>query len=161
MKKSSLVILFALAAGSAHAQTVGPLATYLVDPCRFVDTRDDVLAPFEHAGPFVDGELRRYHVGAHCGVPSDAKGVILNVTVTEATAVGHVVVYGPAPNVPAPVVSTLNLTPSITMANEVTVRLGADAIGGPGALLFVDLAVRVVVPGGTVHVVLDVTGYLK
>jgi hypothetical protein len=132
----------------AEAAPVGPLSVYLVEPCRFVDTRESALGP-------LDG-YRFFRIEGACDVPEGAGGVILNVTVTGGTVAGHLSIFDPLASVPP--TSTLNFSAGQTIANMAIVRLTPTGQGPEGAA---DLVALARVPGGSVHVILDVVGYLK
>src|SRR6266852_968188 len=72
----------AMGATAAMAQT-GPYQFYAVAPCRVVDTRNPVST---NGGPiFGPGTTRSFAIRGNCGVPTAAKAVSLNVTITGAT----------------------------------------------------------------------------
>lgn len=143
----------------AEAVPVGPLSVYLVEPCRFVDTRTPQPALREarlgdQSGPLRHDETRFYLVQESCEVPPASAGAILNVTVTDATAPGHLAVSMPGP---VATTSTINFGSGLTIANGAIVKLRAVPPGGQ----YADLRVYANIPGGTAHLVLDVIGYLK
>jgi hypothetical protein len=90
---------------------------------------------------------RAFTIGAQCGIPSGARAVAANLTVTGPTDPGHLVVL-PAGG-PLTDSSTINFRAGQTRANNAILTLGPD-----GAIL-----VRVGMAAGGVHFVLDVTGY--
>jgi hypothetical protein len=106
-------------------------------PSRLLDTRSSSGA----LGPNSSVTLQ---VTGREGVPTDATGVILNVTVTEPTTTGYLTVY--PHGTPRPGVSNLNFTPGQTVPNLVMVPL-------------VDGKVDFYNPAGTVQVIADITGY--
>jgi hypothetical protein len=112
-------------------------------PQRLLDSRIGLDTP---AAPFASGETRAVAVAGRAGVPSNATGVVLNVTVTGPTAPGFVTAW-PAGQ-PQPVASTLNFQAGDNVANLVMVGLGAG--GGLDVYQF----------GGTADVVADVVGYV-
>jgi hypothetical protein len=79
--------------------------------------------------------------------------VALNVTVTAATSGGHVVLYPGGAAVPA--TSTLNFQSGGTRANNAIVPLSADGLGT------LDARASLAGGSGTVHLILDVTGYFE
>jgi hypothetical protein len=133
------------------AANTGPLSIYLTEPCRYLDTREQP-ASFQ-SGPFVNEEIRLYSVEGSCDVPPGAKGLVLNVTVTEATVSGHLGLWRPGFSV-LPPTSSLNFGPGQTIANGVITRI--NPIAG-----LADLMILAHVPGGQVHVIVDVVGFLK
>ncbi len=146
----SRLVLFTLAgllgAVSAAAQT-GPYQFFAVAPCRVVDTRNPNST---NGGPiFNAGTQRDFAIRGNCGVPTSAKAVSLNVTITGATQ-GSFLTLWPSGGA-RPVVSTINFTFSDpALANGAIVGLSTSAS---------DLSVYN--SSGNVHVILDVTGYFQ
>lgn len=170
-KRAVLMAVLAVLPVAAHAQArptlraprvsshpvVGPLVTYLVDPCRFLDSRDTTVFWYEEEGPFRSESFRYYRLQGSCGVPLGADGAIVNVTITGATAEGHLQLYDAYGHDGIPPTSLLNFQPGQTVANGLTLRL--SRIFNPG--IDADFRVFVRMPaGGTVHVIVDVVGYL-
>ena len=123
-----------------------------VDPSRILDTRSpSVGAPAAKVGPggFVDlqvtGTLPTAD-GSTITVPADARAVVLNVTVTGATAGTDIRVYPPNGDA-VPLVSNLNVRAGQTTPNLVTVAVG------PGG------KVRLRNAGGSVNLIADLAGY--
>jgi hypothetical protein len=117
---------------------------FTVTPCRVADTRDP-SGPF--GGPALAAGVERTFVLANrCGIPATAKAVSLNVTVTQPTGPGFVVLYPGGST--APTVSAINFRTGQTRANNAVVRLGT---GGT-------LAVQSAAP---THFILDVNGYFE
>jgi sugar lactone lactonase YvrE len=112
---------------------------FTVPPCRAFDSRDSI--------PFAGGSWTVPLVG-RCGVPTGAVAVALNLTVTAATTAGHIVLFADGQE-PWPLVSTINYVAGQTRANNAVAQLGAS-----GAT-----AVYVSQLSGTVHVIIDVSGY--
>jgi hypothetical protein len=122
-----------------------------VDPLRVLDTRpapDNVGAPVGKvgAGGYVDLQV----TGGPRAIPSDATAVVLNVTVTGATASTDVRAYPtPAGTQPLPQASNLNVYKGQTVANLVVVKVGN---GGK---------VRIRNASGSVNLLADVAGYYR
>jgi Bacterial pre-peptidase C-terminal domain len=117
---------------------------YTIVPCRVLDTRNT-------APPALSaGAVRTFSVGGTCGVPMTAKSVSINVTVTQPTAAGFVVVFPGGAAVPNS--STINFRAGQTRANNAIVPLGTNASIS---------AVSGQPPGNTVHFILDVNGYFQ
>ena len=156
MKKTILAVILAVPV-VAGADTVGPLATYLVEPCRLLDTREEIRT-FD-SGALVGLANRRYLVQESCGVPLGARAAVLNVTVTGATVAGHLALWradfdpDPVPNH----TSNINFGAGSTVANGMTVRLAEV----PPGQLYPDLWVFANATGGEVHVIIDVIGFLQ
>lgn len=140
------------------AMAAGPFQFHALTPCRIVDTRNPAGPT---GGPALQhGVVRSFPIQGQCGVPSGAKAATLNVTVVTPSAFGHLTIYPAGGSVP--LVSTLNYN-----ANEPALANGAIV---PLALSAPDLSISPVVcgggppscpSGGTVHVILDVTGYMQ
>jgi hypothetical protein len=87
--------------------------------------------------------------GGACGVPATATAVAVNVTVVGATAPGHILV---APGNGLTESSALNFRPGLTRANNGVALLATDGTGGLAATNG---------SAGSVHLVLDVSGYFE
>jgi hypothetical protein len=126
-----------------------PVATlfYTLTPCRAVDTRNPT-GPY--GGPALSASSdRTFALGGRCGIPTTAKAVSLNVTVTQSGASGVLRLYpgGTA----APLASTINYRAGQTRANNQYASLGST--GG--------MAVRCDQSSGNVQVIIDVNGYFQ
>jgi plastocyanin len=125
--------------------TPAPLVFHTVIPCRVADTREP---DGPYGGPALQaGTERIFVVGGQCGIPPAARSVVLNVTVTQPMAGGHVTLH-PGGS-PIPLASAINYSAGQTRANNAVVPLG------PGGTL----AVASGQPTGTVHFIIDVNGY--
>ncbi len=119
-------------------------------PVRLLDSRSvgaTVDGLFSGGGRRGAGSVLVLQVGGRGGVPLDARGVALNVTVTDAGGApgGYVSVYGC--DVAQPNVSTLNYLPGQTIANSLIVKPGAD--GTVCVYTFTDT-----------QLIVDVTGFM-
>jgi hypothetical protein len=113
-----------------------------------VDTRNPNAAL---GGPALLGlNKREFLLSGSCGVPSNAKAVSINVTITGPTAIGDLRIF--PMGVAAPLVSTINFYPGQTRANNAVVQTGGGTFVGLGILN--DSA-------GPVHFILDVNGYFQ
>jgi hypothetical protein len=119
---------------------------HTVAPCRVLDTRDPA-GPFG-APPLAASASRTFTVAGRCGIPSNATALSINLTVTNGTAAGFVVVSPTGSGVPP--VSTINYSAGQTRANNAVVGLGASGQ--------VDLTCGQAT--GTVDAILDVSGYV-
>jgi hypothetical protein len=122
------------------------LKFFTLDPCRLVDTREPD-GPV--GGPALQPASRRvFPLAGSCGIPADAVSLAVNVTATEASAPGYLtIVRGDAPTTEA---STINFREGFSRSNNAVVPLSSDtaiAVTNGGA--------------GTVHFILDVTGYFR
>jgi parallel beta-helix repeat protein len=124
-----------------------PAAFYSVTPCRLIDTRG---ATGPYGAPALNANTdRSFIIGGQCGVPPTAKAVAVNVTVTQPQALGDLRLYPGGSTLPN--TSTINYRAGQTRANNAVVNLGLQS----------DLTVRCVQGNGTVHFILDVTGYFE
>jgi hypothetical protein len=114
---------------------------FTVVPCRAVDTRDG-------GGPVAAGVDRTFVIAGACGVPTTARAMSLNVTVTQPTQAGNVRLFPAGTTVP--LVSTLTYAAGQTRANNAVIGLDDDG----------RLTVRCA-PSGSTHLILDVNGYFE
>jgi hypothetical protein len=120
---------------------------FTLTPCRLVDTRK---AAGPMGGPALSARTSRtFGLSGRCGIPSTASGITGTVTVTSATVAGNLRVYPPDAAMPG--ASTINYRPGQTRANSGIFKLSASG----------QLAIRVDQASGTVHVMLDVNGYIE
>jgi streptogramin lyase len=125
---------------------VAPGKLFTVAPCRAADTRN---SPGAFGGPaLAAGTDRFFDLSGRCGVPSSARAVVGNLTITQPSSPGHLTAY-PA-DARLPFTSTINYAAGQTRANNVILPL---ASGG--------FLVRCGQASGSVQVILDVTGYLQ
>jgi subtilisin family serine protease len=120
---------------------------YTVDPCRVLDSREPA-GPFAGV-PLVAEEETIAVIAGRCGVPATAKAVAVNLTATGASGAGHLRMYPAGSGRPS--TSTVNFHAGQTRANNGVVMLGANG----NVALFPSQS------SGTVHVVIDVTGYFE
>ncbi len=124
----------------------GPIQYYTVPPCRVVDTRNP-NGPY--GGPtFSAGLTRAFSIAGQCGVPADATGISLNVTVADASTTGSLTMFpgtGTVPNT-----NTVSFVPGVSRANNVTIGLTLGVV-----------SVKNRQASGSVNVIMDVNGYYK
>lgn len=89
----------------------------LAAPARFLDTRTALGAPRGRVSGTIDVPLGS-------AVPAGAKGVVVNVTATNGSVPGYVVVT--APGAASTGTSNVNFPTSLTQANEVVTAVSAD-----------------------------------
>ena len=116
-------------------------------PCRLVDTRNPSGAL---GGPALNaGTSRSFPLAGTCGVPSGARALSVNVTITSASSAGDLKVFASGTSVP--VATAISYNAGQTRANN-----GIAAPSASGSLdVFCDQ------PSGTVQLILDVNGYFK
>jgi uncharacterized repeat protein (TIGR01451 family) len=123
------------------ALVVGLYRFHTLEPCRLVDTRLD--------GPALQaGSARVWGLAGLCGIPSSARALALNVTATEPSEAGDLRLSPPGVG---PSTSTLNYGPAQTRAAFAVAVLSESG----------EVAVRTGQATGSVHLILDVTGYFE
>jgi hypothetical protein len=143
----------------AQAQAGGPFQFNSLTPCRVFDTRA-TSAPndpnmtngvtLKNPGPST------WRIQGRCGVPVGARAVTLNVTITQPNVAGDVRMY--PSNVALPLVSTLNYNAGEpALANGAIVPLAQTT--GPDLAIVLGMAAAA--GSGTIHVLVDVTGYFQ
>ncbi len=136
-------------AGAAWVFTTQGLRFHTVVPCRILDTRN-AAGPLG-GPPLQPGTSRSFPaLASACGIPSTAKALSVNVTVTQEAAPGYLQMY--AADQPAPVTSVISFPAGKTRANNAIVGLPAD---GSGQVAVFDAS------AGTVDFILDVNGYFQ
>jgi hypothetical protein len=126
---------------------VCPAAFFTVEPCRVIDTRDPA-GPW--GGPALSAATQRiFTFVSRCNIPPTARAVALILAVTQPTAPGDLSLF-PGGS-PQPLVSAVNYRAGQTRASNAIV-----ALSGAGTL-----AVYCNQSSGTVHVILDVSGYFE
>ncbi len=93
-------------------------------PVRVLDTRDGTGVDAHRQGPLGNSQILRLHIAGTNGVPADARAVMLNVTVTEASGRGFVTVF-PCGR-PLPAVSNLNFVHGVDRANLVKAKVNSN-----------------------------------
>ncbi|MEY9965702.1 hypothetical protein ABIA33_003748 [Streptacidiphilus sp. MAP12-16] len=129
-------------ANSVQVSMVGSEYT-AYGPKRLLDTRDGTGAPKAKVQPY--GAARVQIVG-NGGIPTGVTAAVLNVTVTDTAAGGHITAYGEGGRLPT--TSNVNYAAGQTVPNLVTVPVGSDG--------YVDLYNG---GWGPVDLVADITGY--
>jgi uncharacterized repeat protein (TIGR01451 family) len=120
---------------------VGLYRFHILEPCRLVDTRT--------VGPALQaGADRAFTLAGLCGIPSTARALALNVTVTEPTEAGDLRL---SPAGVAAETSSVNYGPGQTRAAFAVVSVSESA----------GVTVRCAQATGSVHLILDVTGYFE
>jgi sugar lactone lactonase YvrE len=117
----------------------GSTMLYVVTPCRIVDTR--------HGPALASSESYELRITGTCGIPSDAKSIVANITAVTPVADGWLAVW-PA-DTPWGGTSTMSYRAGRTRATNAIIRLSSWG------------RVQVLNNGGPQHVVIDVTGYFR
>lgn len=111
-----------------------------LEPCRVIDTRNSSVVR--------DGVPRVVTFQGVCQIPSSAKALAANISVTEATRPGQVSVY-PA-DVPSSGTSVVHFSVGKVRASQAMIKLSGSG----------QARLEATVPsGGTVQVIVDVSGY--
>jgi hypothetical protein len=117
---------------------------YTMTPCRLVDTRTTT--------PLASGVNRIFPAAGSCGIPASAKAIAVNVTVIGQTDGGNVRLYPGGLKLPA--TSTINFQAAGARANNAILTIAPDGSGTIQGYAFVG-------GGGTVHLLVDVSGYYQ
>ncbi len=134
---------------SCLESTAVGLKFYILPPCRLIDTRNPT-GPL--GGPALHpNAIRSFVLPGVCGVPTDARALALNLTVTQPTASGDLRLYpGDAPVVPT--ASAINFQAGQTRSNNAILLLPLTVANG----------LNVKSDGaGTVQLIVDIDGYFK
>ncbi len=119
---------------------------FTLSPCRVLDTRE--------SSPLVSGIAQSIALSAaSCGVPSTAKAISANLSVTTPSGSGLVVLY--PGNYPRPGTQSLNFAVGQTRTNNIVIALASDGTATLSA------EATMTAQGGTVHFILDVNGYFE
>jgi Tol biopolymer transport system component len=120
---------------------------FTLPPCRLLDTRP--------AAALVSGTAAIYGTRGACGIPDGARAIAANVTVLGATGAGHLALY--PGDTALPETTALNFAAGQTRSNSAVLQLSLNGLG-----LF---AIAPAIPGGggggTVQVIVDVSGYFE
>jgi hypothetical protein len=121
-------------------------------PVRVLDTRPGAGNVGGITGPIPQGTNQTFQVAGVLGIPSNAKAITGNLTVTGQTSSGYLALTTDPP-AGVPTTSTLNFPAGDTRANGVTIKLSSTG----------KLSVYYKAPtaGQTTQVLLDVTGYYR
>ncbi|HVT58966.1 MAG TPA: M12 family metallo-peptidase [Thermoanaerobaculia bacterium] len=124
----------------------GGLNFFTLTPCRAADTRKPAGTL---GGPaLVPGNQRTLPLAGVCGIPSSARAISVNITVTNTTAAGDLQFYPAGSAIPS--TSTINFGAGQTRANNAVLTLSQDGAGA--VAVQVDSA-------GSLDVIIDVNGY--
>ncbi|HWM93872.1 MAG TPA: hypothetical protein VN493_24145 [Thermoanaerobaculia bacterium] len=128
-----------------HANPLPGQDFFTVTPCRLLDTRQD--------GPVLTSGIERtVQVAGSCGVPATARAVAFNVTVIEPSAAGELTLY--PGDLAAPLATTTSFAAEQIRSTNALLALALDGTGTLSLSPFLE-------EGGTVHVVLDLSGYFE
>lgn len=129
--------------GTGSIRDWGATGFYTLPPCRILDTRGG-------DGPALAAQQERsFILTGRCGVPTTARAAAFTVTVTGATASGHVRLF--ADGTPRPGTSVVKHTAGVTRAGNAIVQLSP----------WQAVAAYTAQPTGSVHLILDVVGYFE
>ncbi len=148
------------AAAVAPLAVSGPLSFHTISPQRYLDTRFDGGGPFPPQGSI--GEFfifdfgdPDYFSGAGNEVPPEAKALACNLTVTSGTSGGNLRAF-PGNSDIIPLVSNVNWATGQTVANYAIV---AAATPADGAEFMASIGLHNASTRGSVHVIVDISGY--
>lgn len=142
----ALAAVFAALPSLAYAE--GPFDYYTLPPCRVVDTRNPVAT---NGGPALSSDVdRAFSIRGACGVPMNARAVTFNVTITGASTDGFIMLWPTNRSQPYSAGTIHFKATDMALANGAIVALGTNSPD-----LYASNS------EGTVHLLLDVTGYFK
>jgi hypothetical protein len=157
-KTARLIALGGLGLLLSHAATAavaGPYSFFPLTPCRVLDTRGAV-GP--QGGPALAANtVRNFSIISvnGCGVPTTAQAAAINITAIQASDNGDLRIFPYQSAVP--LASVINFsTVDFALANGAIVPLAN--IGGIDISVQTDMAPA---STGSVHLVIDVTGYFQ
>jgi hypothetical protein len=148
------------AAGVSVLAVSGPLSFHTITPQRYLDTRFDGGGPFPPQGSIgeffiFDFGSPDHFAGAANEVPPQAKALACNLTVTSGASGGNLRAF-PGNSDVIPLVSNLNWTTGQTVANYAIV---AAATPADGAEFQASIGLHNASTRGSVHVIVDISGY--
>lgn len=120
---------------------------YSLFPCRLFDTRN-TTGPDAASPALAPGETRLFTIGGRCSLPSSARSLSVNQTVTGQTASGELVLYRGDLSA-TPTASSITFQAGKTRANNGILDLARD---GSGTFKVFNNST------GSVHFILDVNG---
>jgi hypothetical protein len=123
-------------------QTSGASKFFTLVPCRLADTRI--------GAPHPAGSTPVFGISGRCGIPPTARAVALNVTVIQPTSFGDLRLF--AAGGPMPFASVINFRSGQTRANNAVLSISPS--GDLRSLVEMSA-------GGSLHVLLDVSGYFQ
>jgi hypothetical protein len=148
-------------AAAAAAQAVsGPLSFHTISPLRYLDTRYDGGGPFPPQGGtgeffiFDFGAPDYFAGGVANEVPANAKAIACNLTVTGPRDGGNLRAF-PGNSDEIPLISNLNFATNQTVSNYAIVGTATPADGDFAA----SIGLHNASPRGSVHVIVDISGY--
>jgi hypothetical protein len=143
--------LFAVTAAAPAQVTGGPYQYFPLNPCRVVDSRSTSGYTILTSGVAQNVTIRNVPVPS-CGVPTSAKGVVINLTGVSPSADGFITIWPGGTAFPG--TSNVNLRAGVTLANLAVVPLGTS----PNPDLSIAYGTA---GGGTSHFIIDVVGYFQ
>jgi hypothetical protein len=125
--------------GYFAAPASGGLSLYNLTPCRMEDTR------LPAGTPAFTGTVAETATGATCGIPPEARSLVLNATVVPSGSLGYLSLWANGGS--QPVVSTLNSLDGSVTSNMAFVPTANGLVNAYAA------------GPGTTHLILDISGY--
>jgi hypothetical protein len=136
-----------LPGGFVYTATGQPPSMNSIAPCRVIDTRN-AADPFGGLA-LSPGQVRSFTIpSGSCPIPADAAGVVLNVTVADATAPGTLTLF--PGNGPVPGTNTISFVPGKNRANNVVLGLVSGV-----------MTVKNFQSSGMVNLIVDVNAYFR
>ena len=120
---------------------------FTVSPCRLIDTRQAGQGP-----ALASGVPALLQIHGACGIPATARAVAVNVTALQGQGAGSLVLY--PGNLSTPNTNTISFQAGQNLANNAILALASNGEGTLGVTPTVS-------GGGTVHVIVDVSGWFE
>lgn len=134
------------------AEAAGPYQYVPLSPCRFVDTREATLQGGTGQA-LVTFVAKTFTAKGRCGIPFTATAISVNVTVASPTGGGFLTLWPTGGS--KPWISVINwLLADSAIANGAILPVAASTTGDVSAYQESN-------GGGTVELILDVTGYFQ
>ncbi len=155
-RQATWIALLLAACASVPVWAGGPFQYFAVTPCRVFDTR--TVGTQTNGNPLPGGPSQFFRIQGNCGIPNGAQAVTLNLTIVTPSRQGDMRLY------PANVTPHLNDPSTINYdAGETALANGAIVPLAPVSMASdKDLQIVIGMQGpGTVHAIVDVTGYFQ
>jgi hypothetical protein len=154
-KNAASIAILLGACLSAPALAGGPFQVTSIVPCRVFDTR--TVGPQTNGQPLTNPGPHFFRIQGYCGVPDGAQAVTLNLTIVAPSQAGDMRLYpaniSPGLNDP----STINYPGGIVLANGALLALAPVTLSTDNDI---QIVIGMQAPG-TVHAIIDVTGYVQ
>ena len=157
----ALVLAATPVALAAVEPNLRDLAFTPLAPCRVLDSRPGSGGPGED-GPLAPSALYSIDVAGVCGVPPEAKAVVLNLVAVAPAGAGHLVLWPwDSANTSPPNASAINFVPGNNIANGLVVPLCDEGNATDNSGADCDHSLLAMAGISAVDLVADVLGYFS